>query len=117
MESLNEQLKVKIMDRVDRIYCWKNKTRPVVVECAMLFTIAGGSTFLVSVGSVCMNASSHHSLYEISKYILVSLLKTEFSIKVLFLAGTVLSILILRNVFSGVGEMVRSKIRFILKRA
>ena len=110
MQTECEQLKKSILRRVNRIYFWRTYTRPVVIESFILGGLVTSTFFMVSISSIVANAYSIKSTIGFSRFILTMFENTEFSMKVFSLAGVVLTILVMRDMFGGVTIVFR-KIR------
>jgi hypothetical protein len=110
MEECSAQVKQQIMQRVENIYVWRTYTKPLVIECAMLGAVIGGSAFLVSFNNILNNALRDPSISSLYQFAYHAFEETEFSIKVLSIAGLILTFIVVKDMIVGV-SIVSRKIR------
>ena len=110
MEKDCEQFKKRVLCRINRVYVWRTYTRPVVIESFILMILVGSAFCMASAHHIVANAYSSKMAGSLTKFIIDMFGKTEFSMKVLSLAVGVLTILIARDMFGGLGIVTR-KIR------
>jgi hypothetical protein len=80
---------------------------PFIIECAVLGGLIGSVPFFVSIQNVIDNAYANQSIGTEFVYILSAFKNTELSVKLIALAMLVVSGLVVRDTFIGIGRAAR----------
>jgi hypothetical protein len=104
MEIENEQLKMDIMRRIERVYFMRSVVRPFVLECIALSALIGSTAFFVSLPNIILNAHSEVSVSGFIKFLFSAFLNTELSVQVITVAAGVVVILVARDTVVGLGR-------------
>jgi hypothetical protein len=111
MNNQELQLKNKIMRRVRFVFFAKKVIRPVAFELAFIVALLCLETFLVSIRHVITNASGMHDIIGLSNFFIVAFMKTEWTVKALFLGMVFVAIAFLRDVYKGLAYMTLNKVK------